>query len=101
MINIFIGNLGPEATEEQLLNLFAVHGGVYTVTLIKDRDTGQPRGIALVEMRNAAEAQTAISSLNGAMLNGRVLRVNEARSKPAEDRTRPSLSARDHRRHRL
>jgi RNA recognition motif-containing protein len=101
MINIFIGNLGPEVTEEQLLNLFALHGGVDSVTLIKDRDTGLPRGIAFVEMRNIAEAETAISSLNGAMLNGCVLRVNEARSKPAEDAARPSSRARDHRRHRM
>src|SRR5690348_915482 len=101
MINIFVGNLGPEATEEQVLNLFAVHGGVDTVTLVKDRDTGEPRGIAFVEMRNAIEAEAAISSLNGAMLNGRALRVNEARSKLAEDAERPSSRARDHRRHRM
>jgi cold-inducible RNA-binding protein len=100
MINIFIGNLGPEATEEQLLNLFALHGGVDSITLVKDRDTGEPRGIAFVEMRNAVEAEAAISSLNGAILNGRILRVNEARSKLAEEAARPSSGARDHRRHR-
>lgn len=98
---IFIGNLGPEATEEQVLNLFALHGEVEGLTVVKDRDTGQPRGIAFVEMRNAAEAKAAISSLNGGMLNGRALRVNEALSKPEEDLTRPSSRARDHRRHRI
>jgi RNA recognition motif-containing protein len=101
MINIFIGNLSPEATEKQLLNLFALHGDVDSVTLVKDRDTGEPRGIAFIEMRNAAEAETAISSLNGAMLNGRILRVNEARSKLAEEAARPSSRARNHRRHRM
>jgi cold-inducible RNA-binding protein len=98
---IFIGNLGPQATEEQLLNLFAPYGSVDSVTLVRDRDTGQARGIAFVEMRNAAEGETAISSLNGGMLNERVLRVNEARSKPGEDAGRPSSRARDHRRHRI
>lgn len=101
MMLIFIGNLGPEATEEELRKLFALHGAVDSVTLVKDRDTGQARGIAFVEMRNAAEGETAISSLDGGMLNGRALRVNEARSKPGEDPTRPSSRARDHRRHRI
>jgi len=100
MINIFIGNLGPDATEEQLLSLFALHGGVDSITLVRDRDTGEPRGMAFIEMRNAAEAETAISSLNGTILNGRALRVNEARSKLAEETARPSSGARDHRRHR-
>jgi cold-inducible RNA-binding protein len=101
MINIFIGNLGPDATEEQLLNLFAAHGAVDSITIVNDRNTGQSRGCAFVEMREGREAQSAISSLNGTLLNGRPIKVNEARPKLGEDATRPSQTARAHRRHRI
>ena len=99
-MNIFIGNLDFTATEEQLRTLFAVYGAVETVTIVKDRDTGEPRGFAFVEMPQAAEAQAAISSLDGVLLNERALRVNEARPKLHRDPTRESGS-RDHRRHQL
>jgi RNA recognition motif-containing protein len=101
MINIFVGNIGTDVTEEQLRNLFAVHGTVASVALVIDRDTAQPRGFAFVEMNDSEEAKRAISSLDGAILNGRLLRVNEARSKPEDDPGRPSSDARDHRRHRI
>jgi cold-inducible RNA-binding protein len=55
--NIFIGSLDVNATEEQLRILFATYGAVETVTIVKDRDTGKPRGFAFVEMTEAAEAQ--------------------------------------------
>ncbi len=99
-MNIFIGNLDFTATEEQLRTLFAVYGAVETVTIVKDRDTGEPRGFAFVEMPQAAEAQAAISSLDGVLLNERALRVNEARPKLHRDPTRESGS-RDHRRHQV
>ena len=99
-MNIFIGNLDFTATEEQLRTLFAAYGAVETVTIVKDRDTGEPRGFAFVEMPQAAEAQAAISSLDGVLLNERALRVNEARPKLHRDPTRESGS-RDHRRHQL
>jgi len=73
--NIFIGNLDSNASEEQLRILFAAYGAVETVTIVKDRDTSEPRGFAFVEMTQAAEAQAAISSLDGALLNERSLRV--------------------------
>ena len=55
--NIFIGNLDITVTEQQLREIFAVHGAVETVTIVVDRDTGEPRGIAFVEMTQTTEAQ--------------------------------------------
>lgn len=100
MTNICVGNLDITATEQQLRELFAAHGAVETVTIVKDRDTGEPRGIAFVEMTQATEAQAAIAALDGQDLNGRTMRVNEARPKPQRDPTRDS-GIRDHRRHNL
>jgi cold-inducible RNA-binding protein len=98
--NIFVGNLDLNATEEQLRMLFAVYGAVETVTIVKDRDTGEPRGFAFVEMTQAEQAQAAIFSLNSKLLNERPLRVNEARPKLDRDSTR-DLGSRDHRRHQI
>ena len=99
MINIFVRNLDPTTTEAQLKDLFEAYGPVETVTIVKDRDTDGPRGLAFVEMTNAADARTAIESLNGFVLNDRVMRLNEARRKPEHDSTRDS--SREHRRHRI
>jgi RNA recognition motif-containing protein len=101
MTNIFVGNLGPDATEEQLLALFEPHGKVESVTIVKDRDAGHSRGFGFVEMTQAAEAQAAISSLNGTLLNDRPLRVNEARPKPVDNPTGRSSGARDRRHHQI
>ena len=81
MTNIFISNLDITVTEQQLREIFAVHGAVETVTIVVDRDTGEPRGIAFVEMTQTTEAQAAIDALDGKVLNGRSMRVNEARPK--------------------
>jgi len=97
--NVFVGNLDITVTEQQLRELFAAHGAVETITIVKDRDTGEPRGLAFVEMTQATEAQGAISALNGTMLNGRPMNVNEARPKLLRDPMRDS-DRRDHRRHR-
>jgi cold-inducible RNA-binding protein len=99
VINIFVRNLDPTTTETQLKQIFAAYGSVETVTIVKDRDTNGPRGLAFVEMTNAAEAKAAIASLNGFRLNNRVMRLNEARPKPGHDSTRDS--SREHRRHRI
>jgi len=80
--NIFVGNLSYQTTQDDLQSAFAAYGGVERVSVVTDRDTGQPRGFAFVEMTDAAAAQTAITQLNGAELNGRALNVNEARPKP-------------------
>jgi cold-inducible RNA-binding protein len=81
-MKLFVGNLSYSTTEDQLRDAFAAYGQVDTVSIITDRDTGQPRGFAFVEMANRNEAETAISVLNGRELNGRALNVNEARPKP-------------------
>jgi RNA recognition motif-containing protein len=79
---IFVGNLSYETSEAELLNAFAQYGAVERVNIVADRDTGQPRGFAFVEMTQRRDAETAISQLNGAEMHGRALNVNEARPKP-------------------
>jgi len=81
MKNLYIGNLDYNATEEQLRSLFAAHGAVESTTVVRDRDTGQPRGFAFLEMTNNEEADKAIQALNGTLLGDRALTVNEARPK--------------------
>ena len=83
MTNIFVGNLSYQTTQDDLQAAFAAYGGVERVSIVTDRDTGQPRGFAFVEMTEAGAAQTAIDQLTGADLHGRALNVNEARPKPA------------------
>ena len=83
MTNIFVGNLSYQTTQDDLQAAFAAYGGVERVSVVTDRDTGQPRGFAFVEMTEADAAQMAIAQLNGAELHGRALNVNEARPKPA------------------
>jgi RNA recognition motif-containing protein len=78
MKKIYVGNLPFTATDDQLRELFTQHGSVESVNLITDRETGRPRGFGFVEME-AADADTAISALNGTSLGGRSLNVNEAR----------------------
>jgi RNA recognition motif-containing protein len=100
LTNVLVGNLDITVTEQQLRELFAAHGAVETITIVKNRDTGEPRGIAFVEMTQATEAEAAISALDGTMLNGRPMNVNEARPKLHRDPIRDS-DRRDHRRHRM
>ena len=83
MVNIFVGNLSYQTTQEELHAAFAQYGNVENVNIITDRTTGQPRGFAFVEMTDANEAEAAINQLNGAELRGRALNVNIARPKPA------------------
>ena len=82
MISIFVGNLSFQTTQDELLATFSQYGPVERVNIITDRDTGQARGFAFVEMTERKDAETAISQLNGAELHGRALNVNEARPKP-------------------
>jgi RNA recognition motif-containing protein len=81
-MNIFVGNLSFQTTQEDLQAAFSQYGNVERVNIVTDRDTGQPRGFAFVEMTERRDAETAISQLNGSELNGRALNVNEARPKP-------------------
>ncbi|PIS30369.1 MAG: RNA-binding protein [Candidatus Marinimicrobia bacterium CG08_land_8_20_14_0_20_45_22] len=78
-MNIYVGNLSPNVSEEELRSAFEAFGQVSTVSIIKDKFSGDPRGFAFVEMPTTAEAQAAISSLNGKELSNRALSVNEAR----------------------
>ena len=82
MTKIFVGNLSFKTTEDELHAAFANYGAVERVNIVTDRDSGQPRGFAFVEMTDRAAAENAISQLNGADLNGRAMNVNEARPKP-------------------
>lgn len=82
-MNIYIGNVSYETTEDQLRQAFAGFGTVSTVRMITDRDSGQPKGFAFVEMPASNEATAAISGLNGREMNGRALNVNQA--KPREE----------------
>ncbi len=81
MKKIFVGNFSFNTTEAELRSLFEPHGSVDSVTVVTDRDTGRSRGFAFVEMANNAEAEAAITALNGADFSGRPLTVNEARPK--------------------
>ena len=81
MKNIYVGNLDFNVTEDELRQAFAAYGQVDNVTILKDRDTGQPRGFGFVEMANDEEADKAINGINGTQLGSRALNVNEARPK--------------------
>lgn len=82
MTNLFVGNLSFRTTQDELLAAFQQYGNVERVNIVTDRETGQARGFAFVEMTDRNEAEKAITSLNGAELNGRAMNVNEARPKP-------------------
>jgi RNA recognition motif-containing protein len=85
-MNIYVGNLSYETTEENLKEAFEVYGEVNTVKIIKDNYTGRSKGFGFVEMPAKAEAQSAIEGLNGNDLKGRSLNVSEARPRPERRR---------------
>jgi len=78
-MNIYVGNLSFDVTEEELKKAFEAFGKVETVRVLKDNYTGRSKGFGFVEMSNNAEAESAISELNDKELNGRKLKVNQAR----------------------
>lgn len=82
MTKLFVGNLSFRTTQDELFDIFTQYGTVDNVAIINDRETGQPRGFAFVEMANADEAEAAIAALNGTELGGRAINVNEARPRP-------------------
>ena len=78
-MNIYVGNMSFDTTEDQLREAFAGFGEVSSCSVITDKYSGEPRGFAFVEMPGKTEAIAAISGLNGQELNGRALNVNEAK----------------------
>ncbi len=85
-MNIYIGNISRDLSEDELREAFAAFGQVSSVNIIKDKFTGEYRGFAFVEMPVKEEAEAAISGLNGRELKGRALNVNEARPRTDDRR---------------
>ena len=81
MKNLFVGNLSFQTTESDLRALFEPFGQVTRIHIVNNRETGQPRGFAFVEMAKDEEAAKAVANLNGKEVAGRALRVNEATPK--------------------
>jgi RNA recognition motif-containing protein len=81
-MNIYVGNLSRDVTEAEVRQAFEAFGKVDTVTLIKDKFTGELRGFGFVEMPDGAQAKAAIEGLNLKELKGRAMTVNEARPRP-------------------
>ena len=84
MTSIYVGNLPRTITDDEIREAFSQHGEVSEVNVIKDRETGRPRGFAFVEMPNGNEAATAIKELNLKEIGGRAVTVNEARPKKTD-----------------
>jgi len=89
MMNIYVGNLSYNLTEDELRDIFAAHGDVITASIVRDKFSGQSRGFGFVEMENQNEAEEAIKQLNGTDLQGRTLTVNQARPKTERPKRRP------------
>ena len=85
-MNLYVGNLSFNATEDDIEKAFAQYGEVSAVNIIKDRETGRSRGFAFVEMSDDTAAKEAIEKVNLTEIDGRAITVNEAR--PKQDRPR-------------
>ncbi|MDE0250976.1 MAG: RNA-binding protein [Gammaproteobacteria bacterium] len=85
-MNIYIGNLPYNISEDELRELFAAHGEVSSANIITDRESGRSKGFGFVEMPDKAQGESAISALNETNVQGRNLRVNEARPRPDRGR---------------
>jgi cold-inducible RNA-binding protein len=81
MKNIFVGNLSFGSTEQDIRSLFETYGKVDRVSIVTDRESGQPRGFGFVEMSDDGEGERAIAAINGHEVGGRALNVNEAKPK--------------------
>jgi len=83
-MNIYVGNLSFNVTEEELKEAFSEFGNVERVNIIKDRSSGRSKGFGFVDMPDSSEAEEAIKVLDGRNLRGRDLKVNQANEKPRE-----------------
>jgi RNA recognition motif-containing protein len=81
---MYVGNLSYNATDAEIRELFEAHGSVTDVFIVKDRESGRPRGFAFVSMETPEQMNAAIEALNGEEFDGRALQINEAR--PREER---------------
>lgn len=86
-MNIYVGNLSFDVTEDELQKLFEEHGSVVSVNIIKDRYTGNSKGFGFVEMENQADAEKAIKELDESDVKGRNIKVNQAR--PRDEKSKP------------
>ena len=82
---VYVGNMSPDITADRLTELFAAHGEVVEVRVITDQYTGRPRGFAFVDMATGEGAKAAISDLNGQAVDGRELKVAEAKPRRRRD----------------
>ena len=85
-MNIYIGNLPYSISEDDLRDLFATHGEVSSANIIIDRDSGRSKGFGFVEMPDKTQAESAINAINESDVQGRNVRVNEARPRPERGR---------------
>ena len=85
-MNIYIGNLPYTISEDELRELFAAHGEVKSASIIMDRDSGRSKGFGFVEMTDNVQGESAINALNETNVQGRNVRVNEARPRPDKGR---------------
>lgn len=81
-MNIYVGNLSFQTTDQELQKIFEDYGQVKSVRIITERDTGRSKGFGFLEMLEKEEAMKAIEALNGSELDGRSLKVNESRPRP-------------------
>jgi RNA recognition motif-containing protein len=84
-MKLYVGNLSFNTSAQELTELFAAVGTVQSANVIEDRETGRSRGFGFVEMSTQAEGQDAISQLNGKEIDGRELKVNEAKPQGSRD----------------
>ncbi|MCK4650656.1 RNA-binding protein [Candidatus Babeliales bacterium] len=82
-MNIYVGNLSYDVTEEELKEKFEAFGPVVSARIITDKFSGKPKGFAFVEMANQNDAQSAVDGLDGQELKGRKLKVNKAHDRPS------------------
>jgi RNA recognition motif-containing protein len=85
-MNIYVGNLNFDLTEDELKELFETYGQVNSVKIISDKYTGRSKGFGFVEMESDSEGNEAIENLNGKEVNGRAIKVNQARERENDNR---------------
>ena len=88
-MNIYVGNLPYNVSEEELRDIFSEFGEIASVKLITDKFSGRSKGFGFIEMPNNSEADQAIKALNGSSLKGRDIKVNQAQPRPKRPQRRP------------